>query len=372
MGSSWQRIRALLQKEFLAVLKDRRARFVLIVPPMIQLVVFGYAASFDLKEVPYALYDEDGGAAARQLIAAFHGSPNFRQIAQISRAGEIQPLIDGRNALFVVHIGPQFSRDLLSARPARLQIIIDGRNSNTALIALNYARSIVSRFNDEWREKHGLRGPPATLETRAWFNPNLQSRWFFIPGIAGVITLLVTMLTTALSVAREREQGTFDQLLVTPMRPVEILLGKALPGFIIGIAEATLIIIVATAWFQVPLVGSVLVLYAGLALFLLSAVGMGLLISSLAVTQQQGLLGAFLFMVPAVILSGFATPIANMPDAVQYLTLIDPLRYFLVILRKVFLEGVSFDVLVHQFWPMAAIGVTSLSAASWLFRHRMY
>jgi ABC-2 type transport system permease protein len=372
MGSSWQRVRALIRKEFLAVLKDRKARFVLIVPPFIQLVVFGYAATFDLKEVPYALYNEDGGAAARNLAAAVRGSPHFQQVAQLSRVGEIAPLIDGRSALLVVHIGPQFSRDLLSGRPARVQIIIDGRNSNTALIALNYARTIVSQFNDEWREKNGLPGPPAALETRAWFNPNLDSRWFFVPGIIGVITLLVTMLTTALSVAREREQGTFDQLLVTPMRPVEILLGKALPGFIIGIAEATLIIAVATLWFDVPLLGSLGVLYIGLALFLLSAVGMGLFISSLAVTQQQGLLGAFLFMVPAVILSGFATPIANMPEAVQYFTLLDPLRYFLIILRKVFLEGVSFDILLHQFWPMAVIGVASLAAASWLFRHRLY
>ena len=372
MGSSWQRIRALLHKEFLAVLKDRKSRFVLIVPPMIQLLVFGYAASFDLKEVPYALYNEDGGAAARELAAAFRGSPSFQQVAQLSRVSDILPLIDGRKALLVVHIGPQFSRDLLSGEPARVQVVVDGRNSNTALVAVNYARTIISGFNDQWREKNGLRGPPATLDTRAWFNPNLESRWFFVPGIVGVITLLITMLTTALSVAREREEGTFDQLLVTPMQPVEILLGKALPGFIIGIAEATLIISVATLWFRVPLVGSLIVLYIGLALFLLSAVGMGLLISSLAVTQQQGLLGAFLFMVPAVILSGFATPIANMPEAVQYLTLLDPLRYFLIILRKVFLEGVSFDVLVHEFWPMAAIGVASLSAASWLFRHRMY
>ena len=180
------------------------------------------------------------------------------------------------------------------------------------------------------------------------------------------------MLVTALTVAREREQGTFDQLLVTPLRPGEILLGKALPGFLIGIVQGTVILLIATLWFKVPLLGSLPVLYAGLALFLLSAVGAGLLISSLAVTQQQGLLGAFLFMVPAVILSGFATPIANMPLIVQDITLIDPLRYFLVILRKVFLEGAGFDVLTSQLWPMAVIGVVALSLASWLFRHRMY
>ena len=166
MGSSWQRVHALIRKEFLAVLKDRKARFVLIVPPFIQLLVFGYAASFDLKEVPYALYNEDRGAVSRGLAAAFRGSPHFQQVAQLSRAGEIAPLIDARGALLVVHIGPQFSRDLLSGRPARVQIIIDGRNSNTALIALDYARTIISQFNDEWREKNGLPGPPAALSPR--------------------------------------------------------------------------------------------------------------------------------------------------------------------------------------------------------------
>ena len=253
-----------------------------------------------------------------------------------------------------------------------MQVIVDGRNSNTAMVAANYARVIVNQFNDQWSAARGLAAPPARLETRAWFNPNLESRWFFIPGIVGMITLLITMLVTALSVAREREQGTFDQLLVTPLRPIEILLGKALPGMLIGIAEGTLILVIAVLWFHIPIVGSLVVLYTGLALFLLSAVGAGLLVSSLAATQQQGLLGAFLFMVPAMVLSGFATPIANMPQAVQYVTLLDPLRYFLVVLRKTFLEGVGFDVLIHELWPMALIGVVTLSLAGWLFRHRLY
>ncbi len=368
----WQRIFALVRKEFLALLKDPKSRMVLIVPPMIQLLVFGYAATFDLKEIPYALYNEDRGAASRDLAAAFEGAPAFRRVAVLHAEEEIAPLVDARDVLVVIHIGPRFSTELLSGDSAPLQVIVDGRNSNTAMVALNYVRSIVDGFNLDWIAAHDAQSPPAQLETRAWFNPNLESRWFFIPGLVGMLTLVVTMLVTALTVAREREQGTFDQLLVTPLRPGEILLGKALPGFIIGIVQGTLILLIATLWFKVPLLGSLPALYTGLALFLLSAVGAGLLISSLAVTQQQGLLGAFLFMVPAVILSGFATPIANMPLIVQDITLIDPLRYFLVILRKVFLEGAGFDVLTGQLWPMAVIGVVALSLASWLFRHRMY
>ncbi|MBL0142227.1 MAG: ABC transporter permease [Betaproteobacteria bacterium] len=368
----WQRILALVHKEFLALLKDPKSRLVLIVPPLVQLLVFGYAASFDLKQVPFAVYNEDHGAASRDLLAAFGGGTTFVQVAQLHAESEIAPLVDGRRVLVVIHIGPRFTADLLSGRPAPLQVIVDGRNSNTAMVALNYVRSVVQRFNEGWIDAHGLQGPPANLEIRAWFNPNLESRWFFIPGIVGILTLVVTMLVTALTVAREREQGTFDQLLVTPLRPGEILVAKTVPGFVIGILQATLILVVAQLWFEVPFLGSLPAFYVALALFLLSSVGMGLLISSLSATQQQGLLGAFVFMVPAVILSGFATPIANMPEAVQMVTLIDPLRYFLIVLRKVFLEGAGFGLVVDQFWPMALIGAASLSLASWLFRHRMY
>lgn len=368
----WRRILALMIKEFLTLLKDKRSRVVLIVPPLIQLIVFGYAATFDLKHVPFAVFSEDRGTVSRDLVAAFRGSPSFVEAARLARDEDIAPMIDSKRVLMVIRIGARFSADLQSGHPASVQILVDGRNSNTAQLAVNYAQSIVKRFNTEWLARHGGRLPPAHIEMRAWFNPNLESRWFFIPGIVGVLTLLITMLVTALSVAREREQGTFDQLLVTPLRPGEILLGKALPSFLIGIAEATLIITVAVFWFNIPLLGSLLTLYTGLALFLLSAIGLGLMISSLAVTQQQGLLGAFFFMVPAIILSGFATPIANMPPLVQDLTLINPLRYFLVVLRGVFLEGTPFHLLIHPFMAMASIGAVALAIAAWLFRHRMY
>ncbi|MEJ2696506.1 MAG: ABC transporter permease [Candidatus Sulfobium sp.] len=367
-----KRIFALMIKEFLSLLKDKKSRVVVVVPPLVQLIVFGYAATFDLTHVPYAVYNEDRGAAGRDILAGFGGSKNFSRSAVITHEEEIRPLIDNKKVLLVLHLGPTFSRDLLSGRTASLQVIIDGRNSNTAMLALSYINSIVRRFNEQWAAEHGRRGPPAMLVTRAWFNPNLESRWFIVPGIVGLLTLVVTMLVTALSVAREREQGTFDQLLVTPLRPVEILIGKALPGLIIGIFEATVIILMAVFWFRVPLLGSLITLYTGVALFLLSAIGVGLMISSLAVTQQQGLLGAFLFLVPAIILSGFTTPIANMPQVIQYITLLNPMRYFMVVLRGVFLEGAPFHLLIGQLWPMAVIGVVSLAAAGWLFRHRMY
>ncbi len=366
------RVLALVRKEFLALLKDPKSRFVIIGPPIIQLVVFGYAATFDVTDVPLGIYNESPGEASRDLIARFEGSRNFRRVATITHDREIAPLIDSREALVVLHIGPTFSRDLYRDGQADVQVLLDGRDSNTALITLGYARRIVENFNAQWAAERGLSGAPARLEVRSWFNPNQQSRWFIVPGIVGVLTLVVTMLVTALSVAREREQGTFDQLLVTPYRPWEILAGKAAPGFIIGVAEATLIITVAVFWFRIPFVGSLLTLYIGVMLFVLAAIGVGLMISSLAVTQQQALLGAFLFLVPAIILSGFSTPIANMPPAVQAMTYADPLRYFLVVLRSSFLEGASFELQFDQFWPMALIAAITLTSSTWLFRRRMY
>jgi ABC-2 type transport system permease protein len=368
----WRRILALTIKEFLTLFKDRLSRMTIIVPPLIQLMVFGYAATFDLKHVPFAVYNEDRGAISRDMVAAFRASPSFMEVARLTQDKDIAPLINGKQALMILRIGPRFSADLLSGRPASIQLIVDGRNSNTAQLVVNYAQSIIKSFNTGWLASHGGGPPPAHVEMRAWFNPNLESRWFFVPGIVGLLTLLVTMLVTALSVAREREQGTFDQLLVTPLRPGEILLGKALPSFLIGLAEATLIVLVAVFWFDIPLLGSLMTLYTGIVLFLLSAIGLGLMISSLAVTQQQGLLGAFFFMVPAIILSGFATPIANMPPLVQDLTLLNPLRYFLVVLRGVFLEGTPFHLLLQPFLAMALIGMAALAIAAWLFRHRMY
>lgn len=366
------RVLALVLKEFLALLKDKRSRVVLVVPPLLQLLVFGYAATFDLDRVPYAVYNQDSGRASRELLAHFRGSRAFQQIATMTSQEDIARLVEDRQARMVIQIGPTFTKDLLSGQGAKVQVILDGRNSNTAMTMLGYARSIVNSFSADWQAAAGGRAPPAELKVRVWFNPNLESRWFIVPGIVGVLTLVVTLVVTALSVAREREAGTFDQLLVTPLTPFEILMGKALPGMIIGLVEASLITLAGVYWFRVPLVGSLAPLYLGLFLFTLSAVGVGLMISSLAATQQQGMLGAFVFMVPAVILSGYATPIANMPVVVQKLTLLNPLRYFLVILRGVFLEGSTVDLLWPQYWPMALIAVVTLAAASWLFRHRLY
>jgi len=368
----WRRVIALTIKEFLTLLKDKRSRMVIIVPPLVQLFVFGYAATFDLNHVPYAVYNEDNGYVSREFLSRIEGSGVFSLIETLRDEERIPDMIDNEKALVVVRIGPNFSRDVLLGRTGKVQVIMDGRNSNTALTASGYIRDIATDFNAYWDGRTGKPPPPAELAVRAWFNPAFESRWFIVPGIVALLTMVVTMTVTALSVAREREAGTFDQLLVTPLRPVDILLGKTLPGFIIGFVEVTFIILAAVYWFEVPLRGSVFALYAGLFLFLLSTIGAGLMVSSIAVTQQQGLLGAFMVLVPAIILSGFATPIANMPPLMQYLTYINPMRYFLIIIRGVFLQGADISVLWPQYWPMAAIGTFCLVLAGSLFRHRLY
>ncbi|MFZ0429933.1 MAG: ABC transporter permease [Acidobacteriota bacterium] len=371
MRSSLQRIVALAIKELLSLVRDPASRAVLIGPPIIQLVVFGYAATFDLKNVPFVVYNQDSGRLSRDFVARFAGSPSFELIGVVRDQNTLRQAIDRQSALAAISIGPQFTSDLERGRTAHVQFIFDGRDSNTAALALGYARSIVTAFNRERAAPNGSAPASTIVLDRAWFNPNLDSHWFIVPGIAGILTLLVSMLSTGLSVAREREMGTFDQLLVTPMRPAEILIGKALPGFIVGALEATLIIVVAIVWFEVPFTGSIVALYLGLFCFLLSAVGIGLMISALAVTQQQGLLGSFLFMVPAIVLSGFATPIANMPTAVQYITYLDPLRYFLIVLRGCFLQGAGISLLWPQYWPLAFIGIVSMAVAAKLFRSRL-
>jgi ABC-2 type transport system permease protein len=366
-----QRVVALSIKELLALLRDAASRAVLIGPPIIQLLVFGYAATFDLSHVPFVVYNQDQGQLSRDLIARFAGSPSFELVRTVHNQEALQRSIDDKSALMGLDIGPTFSSDIERGRTTHVQLILDGRDSNTAGLAMGYAQSIASAFNQAQVVRRGGTLPSTVVLGRAWFNPNLDSHWFIIPGICGILTLLESMLAAGLSVAREREMGTFDQLLVTPMGPTEILLGKALPGFLIGTAEGSLVIFVSIFWFHVPFTGSLVGLYAGLFCFLLATVGIGLMISSLARTQQQALLGVFLFMVPAIVLSGFATPIANMPQAVQYITLLDPLRYFLIVLRESFLQAGGAALYWPQYWPLAVIGAAAMIAAGRLFR-RLY
>jgi pyoluteorin transport system permease protein len=371
MLESLLRIIALTRKELLAVLKDNRARNSLLLPPILQCLLFGYAATYDLNHVPYAVLDQDRGEAAQALLAKLDGTGIFERTANLQRQSDIRSWIDDRRVLLVLQIPSDFSRRLQSGRGANVQVIADGRNSNTAGTALAYVQEAVEGFNSDWRADHGLPSPPITIEARAWYNPNLMTRWNMIPGLIGTLTMIQTLMLAAMSVAREREQGTFDQLLVTPFRPGEIMAGKALPSMLVGIVQATGVLLVAQLWFRIPFQGSFLTLYAGLVLFVLAAVGIGLVVSALTHTMQQAMLFSFVLIMPFALLSGLTTPLRNMPLSLQYFTFINPLRYAIDIAQRVYLEGAGIGILLPDLWPLVAISAVTLTAASYLFKHRL-
>lgn len=368
MAEAILRILALIHKELLAILKDPRSRFSLFMPPVLQCLIFGYAATYDLSNVPYAVLDQDRSAASHDLLASLDGSGVFHRVAQLHNQSDIKPVIDRETALLAIVIGQDFQRRLAAGLPANVQVIADGRNSNTAGTALGYVGAIVDSFNASWAASHGATGPPLQVTMRAWYNANLETRWYMVPALIGTLTFLQTLLLTAMSVAREREQGTFDQLLVTPFRPFEIMVGKAVPSVLIGLIQATLILLVAQLWFRIPFVGSYLTLYSGLLLFLLAAVGMGLMLSAVVATMQQAMLYAFVIMMPFALLSGLTTPLSNMPKILQDFTFVNPLRYAIDIAHRVYLEGAGLGQLVPDLWPMAIIAAVTLSSAAWLFR----
>ncbi len=365
------RVLSLIRKELLAILKDPKSRASVIVPPILQCLIFGYAASYDLNHVPFAVIDQDRSFASHQLIAHFDGSPVFTQVATLSDPRKLAAMINSRQVLLALDIQDGFARQLAMGQTASVQIIADGRDSNTAEVATSYAAAIINGFNAQWRQDHGLPASQPLVVTRAWFNPNLQTRWSMIPGLIGTITLIQTMMLAAMSVAREREQGTFDQLLVTPIRPVEIMIGKAIPAMLVGIFQATNILLVAQLWFRIPFAGSFAILYMGLILFVLAAVGLGIFLSSIAVTMQQAMLYGMVVIMPATLLSGLSTPISNMPQSLQLVTYANPLRYAIQIAQRVYLEGVGVSELLPYLWPMAVIAMVTLSIATWMFRHRV-
>ncbi|MFA7165560.1 MAG: ABC transporter permease [Desulfoplanes sp.] len=372
------RIIRLIIKEFLAILKDPKSRIILVVPPLIQLLVFSFAATHEVKNVGLGIYTEDNGRAARELVSRFYAIPRtFSRLQDLHDLAGVQRAIDAQEVLAVVHIGPTFSKDLEAGRSAPVQVILDGRKANAALVVQGYINSIVQTFAAEWSTNNapprtGTQGTEAShLVPRMWFNPNLNPIWSAVPALVGILINLVALLVTALSVARERELGTYEQLLVSPLRPTEILLGKAVPAIILGFIEGVLMVALLLLIFRIPFTGSLLLLLLAMFLFLVAIVGVGLFISSLSKTQQQGFLGAFTYMVPAVLLSGFATPVANIPLWLRWLAYLNPLHYMISLTRAIFLENPDAAGVMHMIWPLLPIGLITLTGATWMFRKRM-
>jgi ABC-2 type transport system permease protein len=359
-------IAALIRKEILALVKDPASRVILFAPALLQSVLFGYGGTYDLTHVPYAVLDQSRGAASAELLARVDGTGVFFREATLTSARQIADVIDQGNVLLVLSIPSDFQTRLASNRSAPLQLILDGRNSSTAGAAAGYVSAIVSGYNQT------LGGaPPVTIERRAWFNPNLESRWNIMPALIAALSMLQTLLIAALSVAREREQGTFDQLLVTPLTPMQILVGKAVPAIAIALVQATIIFFVIRFWFQIPMNGSVWLLYLGLLTFSVAAVGVGLSISALALNMQQAMLYTFLLLMPLMLLSGLLTPVRNMPEVLQIATYVNPLRFGMSIVRRVYLEGAGFTDVAIEFVPLLALAAITLPLAAWLFRNRL-
>jgi ABC-2 type transport system permease protein len=370
------RLKQMLIKELIQVVRDKRTRLILIVPPILQMLVFGYAANFDIRNVSTAIVDLDHSQQSRELVSRFTSSPYFNVERQLSDARDAHELIENGSTTLVLEIDAGFAQKLGKGETAPLQLIVDATNSNTALLASAYVSQVALRFEQQMQQDHIYRIAPQVIEQlpaiqlqqRPWYNPDLSSRWFFVPGVIGSLTTLLVITLTSFAIVREREIGTLEQIMVTPIRPVEFILGKTLPFFLIGLFDALLIGIVGTFWFHIPFRGHISVLLIGAVLFLICMLGVALLISTVSSTQQQAMVTSFFVIMPFITFSGFAFPISAMPQWMQNLSYAIPLRYFLVVLRGTYLKGVGMDVLWPQMSAMAGIGLTLLTMAVLRFR----
>ena len=361
-----RRLQSICLKELLIILKEKSSRAILVVPVILQSLIFGYAATYDLNYVPYVVCDQNRSELSRSLMARIDGAAMFSREATLTSTAEAERWIYDGKALLAIQIPPDFDSRILAGRQADIQIILDGRNSTTASIAQGYTAQIVN----SWNTSRGV-PQPVTLKTRAWFNPQLETRWNFMPGMLISLSLIQVLLLSALSVAREREQGTFDQMLVTPLSPMEILVGKALPPILIGLIQATIILLICLFWFNIPFAGSFLDLYTVLIVFTVSAVSLGLCLSAISLNMQQALVYCFVAIMPMLILSGFTTPVSAMPELLQTLTYANPARFALVGVRRIYLEGTGLADIAMNFVPMLCMTAVTLPAACWLFRNRL-
>ncbi len=365
--TSFYAIINLIHKEFLVTIKDPRSRVILIMPVLIQGLLFGYTATYNLERIPYAIVDESHSPYASDLAARLDGSGIFRRMQTLGNASQIRDVIDQGEVMLVLVIPQDFADTIASGQTASVQVITDGRNPTTSGLAAGYVSAIAASYS----AAISASPPLITIQDRTWYNPNQITRWMFLPSLIPMIALTQVLILSGLSVAREREQGTFDQLLVTPLRPYEILVGKAVPPVCIGLIQATIMICLAVFWFGVSLVGSLVTLYLTIFIFLLSCVGIGLSISAISKTMQQVMVYCFVFLLPMLLLSGLATPIRNMPEMLQYGTYINPMRFAIEAIRRIYLEGTGITTIAPYYIPMLLISAVTLPLAAWLFRRNI-
>jgi ABC-2 type transport system permease protein len=363
-----ERVLEVVIKEFRQIMRDPRLNRVIIVTPVIQLLLFGYAVSTDVFDTTVFVVDHDRTQQSRSLLDALTASGYFRVAGQSADPADLVQALDAGTAVVGLEIPPSFSRDLHSDTGAEVQLLLDGTNSNTAAVAGGYAERIVRKFGA--RAVGRMDGEVIELRERAWFNPDLASRDYNVPAVIGAILLLVALLLTSLAVVREREIGTLEQLRVSPLTPGELIAGKTIPFGIIGLLDMVLVTVVAIIWFRIPFAGSPALLLLGSVLYIVAALGIGLLISTVASTQQEAFMVSFLIYMPAILLSGFMFPISSMPVSFQWLTVLNPMRHYLEVVRGVFLKGVGLEALWSQYLLLGLMGPVLLWVAAARFRAR--
>jgi ABC-2 type transport system permease protein len=363
------RLIAMIIKEMWAILYDAKTRIILIVPPMLQLFVFSYSTTLDVRNVDVGIYDRSGGVHANEFIQRVAGSPTFRSVVRLHSAAEVQRAIDDQQVIAAIVIDSDFDSSLAKRQPTSVGVILDGRRSNAAQIVGSYISRIAGDMGADAmpRSAHDTQGSIVTN----WYNPSLNYIWFTLPSLVAMITSIGGLALTSQTVARERELGTFDQLMVSPLRVHEILIGKMVPPFCVGVMNALVYLVFAVTVFGVPFTGSFLLFIIAVVVYVLALIGVGMLVSSVAATQQQAFLGSFLIVTPLVMLSGYASPIENMPGWMQIISYGDPARYFLVIVQGVFLKAMPAATVFHHLWPLLIIACITLTASAWLFRARM-
>ena len=371
---NWLRIRALVRKEFILLFRDAQNRRVLIVAPIIQLLLFGYVVNYDIRDIRVALLDQSRTRESRMVMDAFSANKIFRITHVLQGEKEVEQLLLNGKVDLGIKIGPDLSRKIRKGETAEIQILADGSMSNMASIRVAYSMMVLQKLNRELiRELYPFRMDYGQIDARirTWYNPNLDSQSFFVPGIVAFVVMLIALLLTSIAIIKEKEAGTMEQLIVTPLMPIELIVGKTIPYIIISVVQMIGVTIIAVFWFQIPLSGSILLLFLATCIFLLSTLGVGLFISTVSSTQQQAMMTTFFFLLPFFMLSGFVFPIANMPVVVQWLTYLNPLRYFLVIIRGIFLKGVGLDVLWPQYVALTILGLAVFTGAVGRFRKRL-
>ncbi|GJQ49697.1 MAG: ABC transporter permease [Chitinophagaceae bacterium] len=373
-----ERIRQILIKEFIQMFRDRKMMGIIFIMPVLQTLVFGYAVTTDVRNITTAVYDLDNTVVSRELTARFVQSGYFKVIEYVSDERRIWELVDRGKVRAVIHMNAGFAGNLRAGRSVQLQLIVDGTDSNTAGVILDYSAKIVAQFSKKilitrlTLVKGAYQMPAGVdMQTRAWFNENLESRNFYVPGVIAIIVMLITLMLTSMAVVREKEIGTIEQIMVTPIRQIEFILGKTVPFALIGFADVILITVIGVFWFEVPIRGNLFLLFFATALYIMTTLGIGLFISTVSQTQQQAMMSTFFFYFPAVLLSGFMFPIANMPRAIQWLTYLNPLRYFLEIIRGIFLKGIGTEILWPQMLALMVMGILTLWFASRRFQKTM-